>query len=40
MKQYILYDYSEHFVVLEGVDGEAILGEWHETRFVSVEELV
>lgn len=32
MKQYIVDDYSDGFVILEGVKGE-----WHETRFVAVE---
>ena len=32
LKEYIVYDYSDCFVILQGVKGE-----WHETRFVAAE---
>ena len=35
---YVVEDWLEGFVVLVGVDGQAIPGEWHEGRFVLVEE--
>lgn len=36
---YIVADVNDCFVVVEGLDGSSIVGEWHETRFIDWKEV-